>query len=548
MSDEKKGVTKVDFVNDEERLDSYKRDIINDADDQSDQRDKANQDFRFIHVPGGMWEDFLETEFSNRTKLEFDQTSDFINRYLGEWSNNRMGVEYKPDDMKTSDEDAELLNGIFRADFRDESGKLSIDNAVQEQVICGYGCLKVGTHFIDEEDPDNENQRIDFRPITNAYNTVYWDRAAKRIDKRDARRCTVLEVFTKDSFEAEYKDMSAVSAYTPHTRSYNDFTTSSKAAIYVATRYDIVRKKTKFFVYSNSKTREIESYIEEDHKLIEAELKADQFRKRIRTRVIIHQTVEKSVFSGEKFIHKPTRIPGKLIPIIPFYAYRSYVDGVERYYGLVRKLIDPQRLLNMQMSQLAENSASSGTEIPIFDPDQMSDNIASLWANRNNKPYMLAKALTNPKTGEIIQHGPVGYLKPPVLDGATAALLQIVPQHIQQITGGAPQDTVDPDASGKAILALQKRENMKTATIMDNARSSIEWMGEVYQSIASEIYDTQRIMRLIGADGAQTQTQLFKEIMDEQTGVIIQGNNLRGKRFKAYSDVGPQYETMRADC
>ena len=80
MSDEKKGVTKVDFVNDEERLDSYKRDIINDADDQSDQRDKANQDFRFIHVPGGMWEDFLETEFSNRTKLEFDQTSDFINR------------------------------------------------------------------------------------------------------------------------------------------------------------------------------------------------------------------------------------------------------------------------------------------------------------------------------------------------------------------------------------------------------------------------------------------------------------------------------------
>ena len=535
------------FKNDADRLDQAKRDIINDADNMADQRDKSNQDLRFITVTGGQWEDWMGDSWDNRTRLEFDTTSDFIYRYLGEWSENRNDVEYKPDDPKgkTTDKDAELLNGIYRADFMDESGDVSLNQAIYEQVVCGYGCLKVGTKFVDDEDPENEMQRIDFRPVYNAFNMVYWDRAAQRNDKRDARRCTVLEPFTQDSFESTYPDKQAVSAYEPHTRSYNDWNMRSKRVIYVATRYDIVRKETKFHIYSNLRTNEIESYSQDDWKDLESELAADKFRKKIRVRVMIKQHVEKSVFTGQEYIHKPTKIPGKYIPIIPFYAYRSYVDGAERYHGLVRKLMDPQRLFNMQMSQLAENSASSGQEVPIFDPDQMPDNIANLWADRNNKPYMLAKSLVDPVTGEVVQHGPLGYLKPPQLDGSTAALLQIVPQFIQQVTGGAPQETTNPDASGKAIIALQKRENMKTATVMDNARQSIKWLGEVYQSIASDVYDEQRIVRIVGIDGAQKQETLMKEVTDQESGRIIRGNNLRGKKFRAFAGVGPQYQTLR---
>ena len=535
-----------DFVNDEDRLDKYKLDINNDADDQADQRDKANADFRFINVPGGMWEDWNEQEFTNRTKMEFDQISDFKNRFMGEWDNNRVDVVYKPDDHKTSDDDAELLNGIYRADVRDENGKISVDNAVDEMAICGYGCAKLGTKFIDEDDAENEFQRVDFRPIYNAFNMVYWDRAAQWINKRDARRCTLLEPFTPDGFKEIYgEDESAVSAYEPHTRSYNDFTVRSKTVIYIATRYEIVRKKTKFFIYSNLQTSEIEAYAEDEHKLIEGELKASKHHKRIRTRVMIRQTVEKSIFTGDKFLQKPTRIVGKFIPIIPFYAYRSYVDGTERYHGLVRKLMDPQRLLNVQISQLAENAASNGQEMPIFDPDQMPPNIANLWANRNNKPYMLAKTLVNEQTGEVIQHGPSSYLKAPSMDANAATLLTLTLEHIRGQTGGAPQDTLNPDASGKAIRALQKRENLKTATVMDNIARSIEWMGEVYQSIASEIYDSQRMMRIIGMDGAQRQIQIFKEVMDSDTGLIVRANNLSGKRFRAYADVGPAFDTLR---
>lgn len=527
-----------------EMLDKFKNDIINDADDLSEQRDRANAAMRFLSVPGGQWEEFLETEFGGRTKLEFDLVSDFVNRFLGEWDLNRVGVIFKPSDAKTSDKDAEMLNGIFRADFKDNDGKLSLDNAVDEDATCGYGCLKVATRFIDNEDPTNDLQRIEFRPITNAYNMVIWDRAAKWINKKDARWCHVLEPFTRDSFEEVYPDEEAISAYEPHTRSFNDFTTRTKEQIYIATRYEIVRKKEPFFIYSNLRTGQIEAYNEDDHELIKDELRKDKFRKKIREREMIRQKVMKSVFSGEKFLMKPKRIPGKYIPIVPFYAYRRYVDGSERFHGLVLKLMDPQRLYNMQMSQLAESSASSNQDMPIFFPEQV-EGLESLWAESpHNKPYRLINPQLD-NDGKIILTGPVATLPAPRLPEATARLLEMVPKHIQQVTGGAPQDTLDPDASGKAIQALIKRENMKTYTINDNIINSVEWMGEIYQSIASEIYDSKRIMRTIGQDGTESQVQLFKEMQDEKTGALIQGNTLRGRKFKAYPDTGPQYETLR---
>ena len=526
------------------QLHQFKQDIIKDADVVSDQRDKANEDMRFINVSGGMWEGFLEDEFSDRTKLEFDIISNYINRFIGQWNQNRIGVEYKPDDSDTSDDDAELLNGIYRADFRQFSGKMSVDHAVDEVATCGYGCFKLAAKFEDEEDPENENQRIQWRPIYNSYNSIYWDAAAKRIDKRDARYVTELIPFTEETFPIAYPGKNPTSAYQPENRSFQNFERSQPNIIYVGARYEVIRKKESVFVYNNLQSGEIETYNKEDHALIKDELKKDQFRNFVRERKVTRQHIEKTVFSGDDILEKSKRLAGKWIPIIPIYGYRTYVDGVEWYRGLVRKLMDAARLFNMQVSQLAENSASMGQEVPIFDPDQVQGDIADLWADRNNKPYLLARSLRD-NDGNIIQHGPTGYLKPAQLDGSTDALMQLVPAFVQDVTGGAPQDTLDPDASGKAIQALQKREDLNTQIINDNIANSIEWSGEVYQSMASEIYTSQRIIRTVGQDGTESESQLLKTVMDEKTGRLVESNNLSGKKFRSYADVGPQYDTLR---
>lgn len=537
-----------DFDSDEEKLDKFKQDVSRDANVVDEQRDQANEDMRFVNVTGGMWEGFLSNDFgedTDRVKLEFDIVSNFLQRFLGEWDQNRIGVEYKPDDSKTSEDDAELINGIYRADFRNFSGKMATDQAVDEVATCGYGAMKLATFFEDDEDSENDNMRIEWRPIHNAYNTVIWDQASQRIDKRDARWCTELKPFTKDSFEEQYPGKNPVSAFDPNTHRHENVNLQTPDFVYVATRYEVIKEKENVFVYGNLRTGEMEVYSEDDHDLIKDELKADEFRVFKRKRKILTRRVEKTIFSGEDILDDTRRIAGKWIPIIPFYGFRMYVDGVEWYRGLVRKLKDAARLFNMQVSQLAENAASSGQEVPIFFRDQMlNEDIKNLWANKNNKPYLLVDQATDAE-GNTIAAGPVAYSKPPQLDGSTAALLQLVPGFIQDSTGGMPVEVKDPDVSGKAIREMRKLVNLTTATISSNISQSIEWSGEVYQAMAAEVYNTQRILRTVGKDGTESEKQLLKTVLDSETGKLIEANTLRGKRFRAYSDVGPQYETMR---
>lgn len=530
----------------DDKLAKYKRDITNDADIMDDQRQKAQEDMRFINVSGGMWENFLETSFpEDRVRLELDTVSDFVQRFAGQWSQNRVGVEYKPDDNKTSDDDAELLNGIYRADFRDNSGKQATDNAVLETTTCGYGAFKLATEFEDGEDPINNNMRIVWRVVNNAYDSVYWDRSAQRLDKRDARHCTYLDAYSRDGYEAAFPGFSPSSAYTPTSGFLRNFNTRTFERFFVATRYEVVKIKSKVFVYNNLSTEEVEQYNEEDHELVKDELKKDEFRQFVRKRVVVRQTVQKTVFSGDDILEETRRIAGKWIPIIPFYGYRTYVDGAEWYRGLVRKLKDSARVFNMQVSQVCENAASHGQKIPIFASEQMNNkSVQNNWADRNNLAYLTVDALRD-SDGNVIAMGPLGYLEPSQLDGNVSALLELIPNYMQSQTGGAPQDTMDPDASGKAIRALQKREDLKTQTINENFASAIAWSGEVYQAIAAEIYNEPRIVKTIGKDDTESRKQLFKVVQDEQTGLMVESNKINGKKFRAYSDVGPQYETLR---
>lgn len=528
----------------ETRLQEFKDDIARDGKIGDEHRDAANEDMRFINVPGGMWENFLEDDFDeNRVKLELDLVSNFLNRFIGEWNQNRVGVEYKPDDSKTTSDDAELLNGIYRFDFRKGSGKLSTDNAVDEAATCGVGAFKLATVFEDESDPENDNMNVEWRPIYNAYSTVYWDQSAQRIDKRDARYCTVLALFTKESFERQYPDVKAVSAYTPTDRTFlNDG--KGHANLFIATRYEVVKRKVDVFVYNNLQTGKVEVFSKEDHELVKDELAADEFRTFVRKRKIIEQSIEKTVFSGDEILENTRRIAGKWIPIIPFYGYRSYVDGIETYRGLVRKLKDAARLFNMQVSQLAENAASGGQEVPIFTTEQMlNPDIQALWADKNNQPYLLVDSVKD-ADGNIIASGPIGYSKPAMLDQSTTTLLGIVPQFVQDVTGGAPQEAFSSDMSGKAIKAIIKRENMNTQVVNDNIANAISWSGTVYQSMSSEVYTNKRMVRIISKDGTESEVQLLEQVMDKETGMLVEANNLADRKFQAYADVGPQYETI----
>jgi hypothetical protein len=529
----------------DEQLDRFKQDLVLDADVTLEEQIKANSDMRFVHVDGGMWEGHLEDIYGDRAKFEFDLASQYLDRFIGEWNENRVSVEFKPKDHKTSDDDSELMNGIYRADYSEYFGETAVDNAVDEAACCGYGAFILRTCYEDESDEENDLQRISWGDIHSAYSHVYWDSSARCIDKRDARWCTVLEPYTDRGFRDIWPDKDPVSAYAPEDSRHLDTALTSVDTVFIATRYDVVKKFEDLFIYNDLENGDQVRVYADAHEKIKDEMAANEFMKFVRKRRILRQTVQKTVFSGSSILEKSRRIAGKWIPVIPVYGHRVYVDGIERYRGLIRKIKDPSRLFNMQVSQLAENAAGNGQEIPIFAPEQMDNQyIKNIWANKNNEPYLLAVPLYD-EDGKILHAGPTGYQKPAGIDQTTAALMQVVMTFLHEHTGGAPQETINPDMSGKAIQALMKRENMNTQNIQDNIRNAIRWSGEVYLEMARDVYDSERMLNIIGRDGSEKSVQLFETVLDEESGKIQQINRLDGKRFKTIADTGPAYETLR---
>ncbi len=507
----------------------------------SEQRDNCNEDIRFVTTPAAQWEGFLREQFANRPRYQFDETSQEVNRFYGEWLTNRSEVRYRPE-TGTDQSEAKTLNGLYRRDKEKDDGQFSIDHMILEGIQGGFGGMKLLTELEDEDEDDNR-QFVKFDPIVSAHSMIVFG-PSKRYDKSDAPWCYILSEIDRDQAKKEHgKDITSFTQ--PNDRREFNWN-SGGSSVFIAERYEKKKIKTKILTYRNEATGEEKDYLltHLEKAGVLDDLETQGFEK-VSERKKTIRVIEKSIFSGDTMIEEPRTIPGKHIPVIPFYAYWTFTDGQEYYYGMVRKMKDPQRLLNMQVSTLAEVAATSVKQVPIFTPDQMAGHQTN-WsqAHLGKKNYQQVNPQKD-ELGKIIAMGPVGLVSPPVVDPALAAMIEVTRGYMQSQTGGAPQDVNDPDASGKAILAVQQRVDMNTQSIMENIQRTLRRIGTVYESIASDINDTVQDVTLIGEDGTDFNTTLNKMVLDKETGEMKQINSISEGRFSVIVDTGPAYASRR---
>lgn len=507
------------------------------------QRDWANEDLRFCDVDGAMFEGWLGDQFANRPRFEFNKVVQSVYRFIGEWVNNRQNVKFRPDDTLNGEDDAGILNGLYRKDYRRSNGSQAVDNAVQEMTKTGVGAIKLSSEFVDEENLEDDRQQITFEPIYTAYNSVIWDINAKALDKSDAQHVIVLHEFSKESFQFQFPKADLESFPPPNTRSRFNWRNTESNLFYVAEFYEIRFKKTEAHIYVHPQTKE-KRIIPKDELKDNVKNLADLGFEKISTRRIKLKFVEKTVSSGTQILEGPTKINSTILPIIPLYGFRSFVDGEEFFYGLVRKMKDANRLFNMQVSTLAENAATSPKRVPIFTPGQVAG-LESSWAEMHlgKFPY----ALINPEedeSGQVVAQGPLGFLEPPIVDPSAAALLTLTEQFITSETGGNPQEVLNPEASGKAINAVAERVDMQTAVLMDNIKKFLKRVGQVYVSMSKFIYDDTRTVVLLNEDDSEREVTLFESKMGDD-GAFRNVNDPITGSFEVVVDTGPSYATKK---
>jgi hypothetical protein len=511
-----------------------------------EERKLCRDDRRFYSIAGAQWEGDLGAMFKNKPKLEANKILLAVLNIINEYRNNKITVDFVSDNDE-SDDMADDLDGMFRADIQDSSGDEAFDNAFEEGAGGGMGAFRLRCEYEDEDDDeyeDDENkkyQRVKFEPIFDADMSVFFDLDAKRQDKADAKHCFVISGMTQSAYMDEYDDDPV--SWPKYDDSQFDWNPGN--IVYIAEYYKKERVSKEIFFYRD--------VLGEESKYTEDEM-TDELRRELestgsqllRTQKIKITKVRKYLMSGGHILKDCGYIAGKCIPIIPYYGKRWYIDGIERCSGHVRAARDPQRLSNMQKSKLAEISALSSVEKPIFTAEQMAGH-DDTWADDNikNYPYLLVNPIMDASGSNPL--GPLGYTRSPQIPPALAALIQITENDLQDILGYAKDsEKMVSNVSGKTVNAIQSIVEKRNYIYLNNFAKTMKRAGEVWRSMATDAYvEDKRRMKKLSKDGQVDFIQINRPEIDKETGGMVYKTNLAKAKHRVSVDVGPSSSSKR---
>jgi hypothetical protein len=505
------------------------------------ERMNCMQDRRFCSLIGAQWEGPLGNQFENKPRFEVNKVHMAVQRIINEYRNNRIGVNFVSREGEEEDKLAETCAGLYRADEQSSGAEEAYDNAFEEAVMGGFGAWRLRTEYSDDENPEDDRQHVCIEPIFDADTSVYFDLGAKRQDKADAKRCFVLTSMTYAAYKAEWNDDPST---WPKTITRSQFDWYTPSVVYVCEYYKIEEVSEQVRTYQSIDGKE-ETLWPDQIELKEEEMLAIGW-KEVRRKKVKTKKVHKYIMSGAKILEDCGYIAGKCIPIIPVYGKRWFVDNVERCMGHVRLAKDAQRLKNMQLSKLGEIAALSAMEKPILLPEQVAGH-QLMWAEDNlkNYPYLLINPITD-ANGNPAPGGPVAYTKPPSIPPSMAALLQITEADMQEILGSPQQgDKMVSHLSGKTVELIQQRLDMQTFVYMSNMSKAVKRCGEVWLSIARDIFIEQgRKMKSVTSSGKMQPVELMKPVVNDE-GEIEYENDLSDADYDVEVLVGPSSQTKR---
>jgi len=510
-------------------------------------RERAADDLVFYFI--SQWDDTILTDSQLLYRGEFNILRKAGRKILGDLEENPVQIDFVPDDDDKLDS-GELLDGMYRFDDSKNTSIDSYRNAKQETVVCGQGAWELYTDKASNR-TEEDKQIIKRKPILEANNTVFWDPNAKLLDKSDATYVSVLTAYSEDGYRDLVIDLtgedpgevSAESFKSPEQSYVFPWVGLGSNNIYVGSIYIREKISDKIITMLTPMGEELDFY-ESDVKDVMDEMKRDGFTLVEEIGVKRYQ-VTKYICSGKEILSTDI-IVGEEIPIIPMFGERAYVEGEEHWEGITRLTKDPQRLRNFQLSYLADIVSRSPRQKPIFWKEQIAgfEQMYEISGSDNNYPYLLMNRKNG--VGEEIPLGQIGVMPEQKMPDALVHSINLSREAVEDVANpGIPQDIADPDISGKAVLALEARIDQQSIIYQQNFKHAKRRDAEVYKSMAKEIHDIPRKVKIELPDGTKKDAMVLETVIDNETGEIITLNDLNNVEFDVYPKIGPSYSSQR---
>ena len=465
---------------------------------------------------------------------------------------NKPAVTIRPVGEGATYESAQVYMDIIRhIEYRSNAENV-YDGATVTQVEGGIGYWRIKTDY---ESPSSFNQEILICPVGDP-RSVYLDPDIRQADGSDARFGYIFEDLPRDLFEELYPNHKDVGGPAIAGDYAGEWVT--KDHVRVAEYFEKKQKADRlvaFFDPDGNQVIEKFSNLTPEGKKYFRSLPEEETR----VRDIVSDEITWYKIAGNKVIDEKPWL-GIHIPIVRVVGTETILDGRLDRFGNTRALLDPQRMYNYNASNYVEVVATQ-PRAPFIVPVAAIENLEEYWKTANTDNH--ATLPYNHIAEDGSQIPAPQRLNPPPLVPAYIQGMQMSEQQMMMASGQyqAQMGENENAKSGVAINARQRQGDRATYHFIDNLAIAIRFTGKILIDLIPKIYDTQRIVRIMGLDGsiadvmidpnspdAVQKRELEQQEMDKGNRVAKLVFNPNVGTYDVQSDVGPGYATRRQEA
>jgi len=505
------------------------------ADADSNNRAEAQEDLKF--AAGDQWPVEIQNSrtLEARPCLTINKIDAYIKQITNQQRQQRPRIKVHGMNNESDEKVAQILQGICRHIEVNSNADTAYDEAFDYAVRMGWGYWRIVTDYIRE---DSFDQEIYIQPIHNPF-TVYFDPNSILPDGSDAERCLITEVISKNVFRSLYPDADDGVSFTQ--RATGDVLAEwvMKEDIRIAEYFYTERKPATLLMLSDGT------------KLYKDELKDGEIEMMAANGIIVvdERQSYKKVIKWCKLtamqVLEEREWPGRFIPVVPVYGQRLFVESKRKKFGLVRMAKDPQRMYNFWQTSLTESVALAPKAKWLLAEGQ-DENHENEWAQANIKSTPVLRYKQTDIEG---RPAPVpSRLQPEPPPAGIMAASASINDDLQAVLGVFdPNQMPTGNISGKALMGQQQQIDLTNYHYYDNLTRSIKYTGKILLDLIPHIYDSQRVMRIIGED-AQPEMVTINEPSQTEEGVYEILNDVTVGQYDVVMDTGPGYNSKRLEA
>lgn len=517
------------------------------------------QDVKFANADsdnGWQWPNDLrrDREVNKRPALTINKVEPLCNLIVNDMRENVPSISIKPVGGETSFRAAQIFEGFFRHVERESAAQDIYDDAAESTVQGGIAYWRVASQY---ESDDSFNQILRIAPIRDQMG-VALDPNIKRKDGLDAKWGFIFEELPHEEFEREHPEIEYPAASTGLDQYYSDWITND--GIRMAEYYRIKETADELIyvedaqgnhtIFKKSELAKMPVELRDELRRLEK----DEYEK-VKRRKIMRKQLEWYKIAGGMVIEAKKDLKGQYVPIVRMVGKERVIAGSLIRRGHVRLLKDSQRMFNYNASGQAEVVALQ-TKSPWTGAAAAFSGNEQMWntANVKNWPYLPFKhtdAEGNPLPPEALPKR----IDTPAPSAAFHDGLQTASMEMEMASGQYSPSKGEPgnERSGKAIDARTRASNTATGHFAGNLAVAVRTTAVIILDLAPYYYDTDRVIQILGRDGAQTEIRIVPDQDEalierkEKDEVKVLWNPKVGK-YQVAADVGPAYATQRQEA